>query len=196
MLAIAILTPMGWATKATDDEKVMILQTMGTTSSNVIFNEATDWHQDLIIDSGLYETTVRMLIPTKKQQEASRGIERMGTSEGWFTWVQERIDVLSQVIHHTMIRVSLLKMWLPFMLLLLVPAVYDGIMTWKIKRTNFQYASPVLHRYGVRGIGLMAIIFILLFFAPIAVHPIYIPAGLIIMCLLLGVMIGNTQKRI
>lgn len=187
---------MGWAVDAIEKEKVMIRQVMGYSGSEAIIAEADQWHTALIMESGLYEGTVRTLIPTKKQKRQSRGIERMGTAEGWFGWVQGRIDTVSQVIHHTMMRVSMLKMWLPFIPIILVPAVYDGLMTWQIKRTNFQYASPTLHRYGARGIGLITVIFLLLFFAPIAVHPIYIPVGLIAVCLLIGIMMGNMQKRI
>lgn len=196
MLAVAIFTPIGWAVDAMEKEKVMVGQVMGRSGSADIIGEAGRWHTQLIIESGLYEGTVRLLIPSKKQKERSKGIERMGTAEGWFGWVQGRIDTVSQVIHHTLMRVALLKVWLPYIAIILVPAIYDGLMTWKIKRTNFQYASPTLHRYGARGIGLVTVIFILLFFAPIAVHPIYIPAGLIIACLMTGVMVGNTQKRI
>lgn len=196
MLAVAIFTPMGWAVDAIHKEKGMIQQVMGASGSNAIISEADHWHQTLIIDSGLYAGTVKTLIPTAKQKKQSRGIERMGTQEGWFAWVRGRIDTVSQVIHHTLMRVSLLKMWLPYIPIILIPAAFDGLMTWRIKRTNFQYASPTLHRYGARGIGLIAVVFILLFFAPIAVHPIYIPAGLIAICLLMGIMIGNTQKRI
>lgn len=137
-----------------------------------------------------------MLIPSEKQKAKSRGIQNMGTAEGWFNWVQGRIDTVSEVIHHTFIRVSLLKVWAPYLLILFVPAVYDGVMTWKVKRTNFKYVSPVLHRYGLRGIGLLGVIFIILFFAPFAINPMLIPAGLIVICLLLGMTIGNTQKRI
>lgn len=187
---------MGWATKAVEQEKVLIAHVMGSKGSQAVIREATDWHQALVIDSGLYAGAIDLVIPTSKQKQKSRGIQNMGTAEGWFGWVQGRIDVLSSVIHQTMLRVAVLKVWLPYIAIILVPAVYDGIMTWKIKRTNFMYASPVFHRYGARGIGLLAVIFLLLFFAPIAVHPIYIPAGLIAMCLLLGLMIGNTQKRI
>lgn len=196
LLAVAIFTPMGWAVDAIEKEKAMIAQVMGSSGGRFISAEADDWHKTFIIDSGLYAGTVKMLIPTKKQKERSKGIERMGTAEGWFGWVQERIDTVSKVIHHTMMRVSMLKMWLPYILIILIPAAYDGLMTWKIKRTNFAYVSPVLHRYGARGVVLIAIIFLLLFFAPIAVHPIYIPVGLIAVCLLIGLMIGNTQKRI
>lgn len=169
---------------------------MGGAGTEQIVAEAAGWHQSLIIDSGLYDATVRALIPTSKQKEQSRGIQEMGTAEGWFGWVQERIDTVSSVIHQTLIRVSLLKTWLPYIAIIFIPAVYDGFMTWKVKRTNFLYASPTLNRYGARGVALLSIIFVLLFFAPLAIHPIYIPAGLILASLLVGITIGNMQKRI
>lgn len=187
---------MGWASKAIETEKTYIERHLGYKGSQSIFADATRWHRAAIIDSGAYAGTVNTLIPTAKQKEKSKGIQSMGTAEGWFGWVQGRIDTVSQVIHHTFIRVALLKVWSPYIAIFFVPALYDGLMTWKSKRTNFSYVSPVLHRYGIRGIGLLGIIFVLLFFAPIAIDPTFIPAGLMIVCLLLGMTIGNTQKRI
>ncbi|ENX5681582.1 DUF4400 domain-containing protein [Salmonella enterica] len=82
------------------------------------------------------------------------------------------------------------------MLILFVPAVYDGMMTWRIKRTNFDYASPVLHRYSVRGtMYLMAGLFIA-FFIPIALDPVVIPMTMMTCCVLVGLTFGNLQKRV
>lgn len=196
LLAIAVFTPMGWASKAIEKEKSYVERHLGYKGSQSVFGDATRWHKSIVIDSGAYDATVDMLIPTAKQKKKSRGIQRMGTAEGWFDWVRGRIDTVSEVIHHTFIRVALLKVWSPYIVIFLIPAVYDGLMTWQAKRTNFSYVSPVLHRYGMRGIGLLGVVFVLLFFAPIAIDPIFIPSGLIIVCLLLGMTIGNTQKRI
>ncbi|MDM1717347.1 DUF4400 domain-containing protein [Thiopseudomonas alkaliphila] len=196
LLAVAIFTPFGWASKAMEQEKVYIERHLGHDGSRAIFREATRWHKKVLIDSGVYAAAVDTLIPTARQKERSKGIENMGTTEGWFRWVKRRIDTVSKVIHHTFMRISLLKLWSPYILIFLVPAAYDGLMTWKVKRTNFSYVSPVLHRYGIRGIGLLFIVFLLMFFAPIAVDPIFIPFALIIACLLFGMALGNMQKRI
>ncbi|MEC6096342.1 DUF4400 domain-containing protein, partial [Enterobacter hormaechei] len=72
---------------------------------------------------------------------------------------------------------------------------YDGMMTWRIKRTNFDYASPVLHRYSVRGtMYLMAGLFIA-FFIPIALDPVVIPMTMMTCCVLVE-RSGNLQKRV
>ena len=82
------------------------------------------------------------------------------------------------------------------MLLLFVPAVYDGYMTWQIKRTNFDYASPVMHRYSVRGAAILLFGLLAAFMAPIALNPIIIPMGMMGCCVLFGLAFGNVQKRI
>ncbi|CEE92455.1 membrane hypothetical protein [Xenorhabdus nematophila str. Anatoliense] len=60
----------------------------------------------------------------------------------------------------------------------------------------FDYASPVLHRYSVRGtMYLMAGLFIV-FFVPIALDPVVIPLTMMTCCVLVGLTFGNLQKRV
>ncbi|WP_417634769.1 DUF4400 domain-containing protein, partial [Enterobacter hormaechei] len=129
-----------------------------------------------------------------EERQKSKGMQDMG--KGWFVWVKGRMEAFVNVIYQFYTRLALLAAWAPYMLILFVPAVYDGMMTWRIKRTNFDYASPVLHRYSVRGtMYLMAGLFIA-FFIPIALDPVVIPMTMMTCCVLVGLTFGNLQKRV
>ncbi|RCW98321.1 uncharacterized protein DUF4400 [Marinomonas foliarum] len=114
----------------------------------------------------------------------------------WFDWIKGRINTLSEVVYQFLARIALLVVWSPYMLILLVPAVYDGLMTWRIKRTNFDYASPIIHSYGIRSIGYLFLAFCVVSFSPFAVSPLVIPVVMMIACILIGFAIGNFQKRV
>ncbi|PBU82125.1 DUF4400 domain-containing protein, partial [Escherichia coli] len=147
-----------------------------------------------VIDSGFYEGMYQTLIPSEEERQKSKGMQDMG--KGWFVWVKGRMEAFVNVIYQFYTRLALLAAWAPYMLILFVPAVYDGMMTWRIKRTNFDYASPVLHRYSVRGtMYLMAGLFIA-FFIPIALDPVVIPMTMMTCCVLVGLTFGNLQKRV
>lgn len=194
LVVILLLVPGGWTERTIQKESELIESNLGSQARKWIYEKADDWYQAAMIDSGFYEGMYYTFIPTAEQKEGARGMEKMGS--WWFNWLEGRIQSFSDVVYQFMARAALLWVWAPYMLLLLVPAIYDGAMTRNIKRTNFDYASPVLHRYSTRFAGHLLIGMLIAFFAPVALNPVFIPIILMICCVLLGVMVGNLQKRI
>ena len=194
ILVVMILVPGDMADKTIIAENQMMEASLGKRTSDAIRDRANDWHQTIVYDSGMHSGVLDFLIPTEERRKASKGIETMG--QFWFDWTKGRVEAISRVIHQFCLRASLVVTWMPFLLILLLPAIYDGLMTWKIKRTNFQYASPVIHRYSLRGILFITVITTLAFFMPVAINPSIIPIILMIACVLLGLSFGNMQKRI
>src|SRR5690606_12689011 len=125
----------------------------------------------------------------EEERENSRGIETMGSE--FFDWWSDRVDALATLVYQIYARMALAILWLPYTLVLFIPAVFDGWMTWKIKRTNFDYSSPVVHRYSIRGIFAIGALMVIGFFIPIAFDPIIIPILLMAGCVLVGIAGGN-----
>ncbi|MBS9424197.1 DUF4400 domain-containing protein [Photorhabdus caribbeanensis] len=194
LLVILLLIPGNWIDRSIKQESVLVEQNLGIEARDWIQEKASTWLRDSIIDSGFYEGMYYMLIPSEKERQKSSGMENMG--QDWFVWVKGRMEALVNVIYQFYTRLALLMAWAPYMLILFLPAIYDGMMTWKIKRTNFDYASPVIHRYSVRGtLYLMAGLFIT-FFVPVALNPVIIPITMMACCVLVGLTFGNLQKRV
>ena len=194
LLAILILIPGDWTARAIKNESVLVKQSLGIEAQDWIHNKATTWYQSSIIDSGFYDGMYKTLIPSEAERARSRGMEGMG--KDWFVWVNGRMDAFVNIIYQFYTRAALLLAWAPYMLILFAPAIYDGWMTWKIKRTNVDYASPVVHRYSVRGtMFIMAGLFIC-FFIPFALDPVVIPLTMMACCVLVGLTVSNFQKRV
>lgn len=194
LVVVLVLVPNDFVRTAIVKESEYVQRSLGTKSQQWIKEKAVTWYQHSIIDSGAYEAIYNHLIPTKEQAKKSKGMENMGA--WWFKWVSERLAAIATLIYQFYTRLALLLMWLPYMCILLIPALYDGAMTRKIKLTNFDYASPVLHRYSMRGTWIIFTGMIVLFLTPIAIDPIYIPLALMVSCVLIGLAVGNLQKRI
>lgn len=194
LAVLLVLVPSDLTQQAIEKETQYVQRSLGPHSQKWINDKATNWYQTSLIDSGVYESVYNHLIPTQAQKDASRGMEKMGGL--WFDWVEGRLEAFGVLIYQFYTRLALLLMWLPYMLVLLIPALYDGAMTRKVKLTNFDYASPILHRYSVRGVWAIATGMSVLFLAPIAIDPIYIPVALMVSCVLMGLAVGNLQKRI
>ncbi len=85
----------------------------------------------------------------------------------WLAWVEGQIEAFGKVIYQFYVRLALLFTWLPYMLILCIPAIFDGWATWKIKQTNFDYVSPAIHRYSMRGLMILLIGLVLTFLLPL-----------------------------
>ena len=166
----------------------------GSETLHWINSQADRWYQTAMIDSGFYEGMYHTFIPTEEEKQRSKGMENMGW--WWFNWLEGRIKAFAKVVYQFFTRAALLLNWVPYMLILLIPAIHDGMMTWKIKRTNFDYASPIIHRYGARCTGYIVLALAIAFFTPIALNPNIIPMVMMVSCVLIGITLGNMQKRV
>lgn len=194
LCVILVLIPGNWMQQQILKEAEYTKSSLGVETRDWIHEKANRWFDAVIVQSGFYEEMYRTVIPTEKEKQKSRGMEKMGND--WFVWLDGRMTAALTAFYHFLTRCALLLAWLPYMLLLLIPAIYDGLMSWKIKRTNFDYASPVMHRYSVRGSTILVICLLIAFLAPIAFTPMLIPITMMIACVFLGIAMGNVQKRV
>lgn len=191
---VLLLVPGEWTKRAIDKEAGYVQRSLGDRSLDWIHETAARWYTSAILETRVLEVAHDFLVPSAAQRTRSRGIEDMG--KGMFQWWEGRIDAFGKLAYQILARMALALMWLPYICILLVPAVYDGWMTRHIKRTNFDYASPVIHRYSTRGIAAAFCGLIVLFFLPVAIDPIIIPLVMMAIATLVGLSTGNLQKRI
>lgn len=194
IIIVAVLVPGDYTGKVIHKELSMIESSLGSETLEWISGKSTDWYTATALDTGLKDGMYYLLIPTEEQRARSSGLETFG--DWWFDLAAERIESLMLVLQQIYMRLALLLVWSPYVLLLLIPSVYDGYMTWRIKVTNFDYASPVKHRYSARLFGATTVGLLMLFMLPVAIPPSIIPIALMAMCIAIGLMVGNYQKRI
>jgi|SRR5690554_4823815 len=194
IILIAVIVPGDYTGRTIVREQELIENSLGKTSLEWVQEKADAWYQTTMIDSGVKSAIYNHLIPTEEQKAKSVGLETFG--DWWFDLAADRIESVMLVIQQTYLRFALLLLWAPYILLLLIPAVYDGIQTWRIKFTNFDYASPVVHRYSARLMGICVVGMMMLLIAPVAIPPVTTPVILMIICVATGLVIGNYQKRI
>lgn len=194
MFVILVFVPGHWTEGVIKRESAMVESQLGRDTVEWIDQQALNWYNATIWETGFYHTLHTLLIPSPEERAASRGMENLGGKI--FPWVEDRLASMMHVIYQVFSRMALLLVWAPYMLILLIPALWDGVMTWKIKRTNFDYASPVWHRYGARGVFLALQCLLIAFFAPIALNPVIIPAAMMVVCVMAGLVTGNLQKRL
>lgn len=194
ILAIVILIPGNWTHKAVTKELALIRDGLGVETATWVQEKASSWYVSGFIETGIQDEAYRVLIPTEEQKQKSTGLESLG--DWWFPMVEDRLNGFFAALYQLLVRVALFAVWSPYMLLIFVPAIWDGWMMRSVKKTNFEYASPIIHRYGVRGIVFVVFSLGFVFTLPIALDPRIIPIALIATAVLTGMIVSNLQKRI
>ena len=193
-LVIAVLVPGNWTAQVIEREGRLLEERLGKEEHKWVHDKARGWFNASLIDNGLYNATRRHLVPSKQQVADSKGLQNMGNI--WFPWVDGRLQAFSNILYHCYSRFALLLTWLPYILIIFIPSIFDGLMTWKIKRNNFEYTSPIIHRYSSHGIIFLAITVVGMFIAPVVLEPLIIPFSIMLVAVLAGLVVGNMQKRI
>ena len=193
-IIVTVLIPGHWTERVIEQESELLEMRLGPEEHRWVHDKARSWFNSSLIDSGYYQAALNHIVPTEEEKARSYGMQEMGGP--WFEWAEGRLQAMANAYYHILARFALLLTWAPYFLILLVPAVYDGITTWRIKRTNFDYASPLLHQYSTMGIAYVFIGLVALFLAPIVLDPALIPAVIMVTCVMAGLMIGNLQKRV
>ncbi len=191
---IAVLVPGDWMKSTITTEQVYVAETIGEEERRYIEGKATEWFNETLVDTGFLHAMHRFLIPSEEEKAKSKGLENMGG--WWFNFLEGRIVAFQYMAYHMFARLALLLTWLPYMAILLMPALYDGYNTWQIKKTNFDYSSPIIHRFSLKAAGMALVVMVSLFLSPFAMNPLIIPSVVMVSCAMLGIAVGNLQKRI
>jgi hypothetical protein len=114
----------------------------------------------------------------------------------FFPFIQSRLDVLWETVYQMIKRLIMAWIWWPLLAVTLVPFAIDGLIRRKISQTNFDYPSPMAHRYSLYVmLGAVYLLFMGLML-PFPVPPQAIPVGIFMVAAALNVFLANTQKRV
>ena len=156
-------------------------------------NRGVAWYTTLMVDSGVVYNTFAAYTVPKEQRNAAEPTDNMWPA--FFDWWEGRLRLFFTVFYQACLRASAAVVWLPYTLLLLIPFVVDGLVQRQIKKTNFDYVSPILHRYSLHLIEILAVAIFMLFFAPWAMPVWLVPTVLVVCSASAGLILSNTQKR-
>lgn len=176
-------------------ERRLTLSIMGEGYATWAGERTGAWYDRLVVDSGIYSGAYRMMLPTAEEKERSRGLEHLG-ERGWFPYVESRLDAVFTILYHVIYRLALITAWAPYLLILAVPSIWDGMMLWRARQTGFFFNSPIVHRYSLRGVGLGLWALLALLFWPTAVNPLVIPALMAFIAWSVGNVATHMPKRL
>ena len=184
-----------WTRDIQSSEDQMLIVYFGVEKNAEIRQTSQKWFDRLFVQTGIRESVYRYFIPTERERQLSKGFENVGRHD-LFPFIQSRLDVLWDTLYQMIKRFIMAWVWLPFLAVILVPFAIDGLIRRKVSQTNFDYPSPLAHRYSLYlMLGAVYLLFMGLTL-PFPVPPQSIPIGIFIVAFALNVFLANTQKRV
>tara|TARA_R110002095_G_scaffold188154_2_gene165427 strand:- start:2120 stop:2755 length:636 start_codon:yes stop_codon:yes gene_type:complete len=195
ILLIVCLAPTSWIQKTAKSEAQMIYDYLGTDTLQHVHTKSVLWYRDLFQRTGI-ERSVREIMLPAPSDRPKKGMDAIG-EKVFFPYIRDRGEAVSDLLHQLLRRLAILLVWLPFILIVSIPAFWDGYMSWKIKRTNFAYTSPFIHKYGSKLSGTLILIALISLFAPIAIPPMLLPMLAMALVITMGIfMVSNMPKQV
>lgn len=183
-----------WFVQHIQHETDNSIRWLGADTVKAVYRAADNIFESTFVETGLYDTSYELFIPSAEERRRSKGMESMGKEI--FTQVDRRLDVMWIAAYQVIVRVLMLLLWAPYFVIILVPAIVDGVVVREIKKVNFGFSSPMFHRYAIYAIVMVLYLMLLTLFSPVQVAPIVYPLAILIIVVAMNLMVANTHKRL
>lgn len=193
IIGIATLLPNKMIDKAQSLEMSMAEKLLTESDLGMILDRTNRLYIALVIDSGAKEAVADVFMPQGPQTVDS--FEEKAS--WWFRYLEQRGEALQKITYQMVFRVIMMGYWIPFFLVVLIPAVIAGMMRWNAKRYGFDYSSPFINKNSLKILTLGLIVMFLGVFLPAPLPPLLVSTILIaIVPTVVSLLISNLPKRI
>ncbi len=187
------LVPVQWTERVMAQEQQMIRSVYGEATAQWIDGQVGDGYGRWFNDTGVRAALYDYLDFTEADRQSP---ELKGFGDGVFDYFRTVLDRFFLHMELLLQRWAQLQIWLLPLLLAWVPLLMDGYVRWKIRRTNFAFASPMLFGYALKAAGLLVMVTVMVSLLPWALPPALLPLLLFGGCLLAWVAFSQLQKRL
>lgn len=193
LIAILFLIPSDHVTEYGQGERTRVASVLGAESEQRITQRADMWFDMLFVRTNIYPWIHEFLFDRyTTDTEVGGSFDDRGTSD----WIEERFESVWLSVYMSMYRVGTILFWVPFIALILIPAMIDGWSEREKRKWRFIFSSPGVHAssktiYWLLGMGLLALIMF-----PIRVDVMVYPIIMLIATMVGWSMIINLSKRI
>ncbi len=193
-LLICLLIPESFVKAQIKYEVMDIADKLGAATAQEVRQDTTKIFDSIVVDTGIYTTLHRMVIPSRAEQQRSKGMESLG--KDIFPFVQSRLEAMWYSVSQAIMRLVHFLVWLPFLLLLIIPAMLDGVFQRRIRITTFRHVSALRHRMGFRGIVVIIFGLFIIALMPFGIPTLVFPVIGAAIAFLINMSITFTQKRL
>lgn len=192
---VILVIPQSWLDTLTRSEAVQNRAQIGRVSGDWVEQRGAHLFEQSIVATGILESVRRFVLPTEEEMANSRGMQNFGR-HGWFPYVSGRLQAVEVAMRRMFSRLVMFYFWLPIAPLVVIPAVFDGMMTWRKRQYSFDYASPLVHGWAAKCAVTLTIGAVVALLWPTPVPALAFPMFYVAAGVCLQQMTAHTQKRI
>lgn len=186
MAIILIFLPRSYIQETTAHEEQMVRSQLSPQSLEFITDRTRALFQYWFMDTGIVDASYTYSGYEGKDKFDDRGLS---------AWVDLRLHVVWLAVYLMLFRWQVMYVWLPGTTVLTVPLMVDGIAQREIRKYQFSYASPTVHRKTTQTLRVLLASMILLPLLPLSCPPLSYPIAIGLGALALWIMLVNSQKR-
>ncbi len=166
-------------------------------SAQIAEDRAMQWYTAVFIKTGVTQFTFDVVEPGrhKPATDGQPGSKADQASSRLTAWWQQRMRVLWSIAFQFLVRLSNLMIWIPLLMLIMLPSVVDAFVVRKIKGTNFSLASPHMQLLGTKAMVALVVVYLLLQMAPVVLHPAWAPIAMALFAMATWIGITFFAKR-
>ncbi|WP_293689039.1 DUF4400 domain-containing protein [Thiolapillus sp.] len=193
VLIVSAVVKQSWIVQNIQEETFKNERVFGHQTAQNIRKRADDIYTRWFVKTGIQDSLYQMLLP---QNNHSGGLDLGPVSDSVFSHVEGSLGTFWAVVYQIIVRLQVWWMWLPAALLLIIPAIIDGVMMRKVKIVAHLTSSSIRLKYATLTIVISLFMMTAALVSPFAVNPL-LPLILILCCILMfSVILANVQKDI
>lgn len=193
VIAYAVLVQESWLQSTLTREQASHYAFLGEDQARYAETRASNTFNRWFVNSGVMSHSFQALVPTPEQRANSKGIENLGSQI--FPWMEKRIRAWWTLVYQVLLRFSNAMLWWPFFVLAAVPFFIDALVVRRVKATTFGLTSPHLQGIAARSIPIILLGYFLVMFAPVFIHPAWVPAVIFVTSAALWMGVSQFVKR-
>jgi len=169
---------------------------LGTPAASEAEDRAARWFTVLVVNHGWLDRSGPSSAATPAAMNGSEAARKVSHAiELAQTWASARVAVMWAVFYQLLTRVSVSAIWLPFLIVVLVPFVVDGWVVRKIKSGSFGRSSPHAFVFGRHFVALSPLLYVVLLLVPLPIPAYVLPVLCVVCGVSLWAAIAHFAKR-
>ncbi|ODU40898.1 MAG: hypothetical protein ABS98_15120 [Lysobacteraceae bacterium SCN 69-48] len=169
---------------------------LGAAAASHAEGRAAGWFKTLIVDRGLLDHSSFGGSDPSFDSNKSETVRKIGMGiDAAKGWAGARVAVMWAMVYQVLTRLSVSAIWLPYLIVVLVPFVVDGWVLRRIKSGSFGRSSPHAFVFGRHFVFLSPLIYLVLLVVPVPLPAFVLPVLCIVCGVSLWAAIAHFAKR-
>jgi hypothetical protein len=164
LLLFTVILREDWVAQTIATERGDAERMLGPALTAELAARGARWSDAALVGSGIVDASYALFTVPAAGLAQDSGFD---AAVPWYrAWFERRLAVLFALAGQCFQRASFALPWLPAGLLLILPCTLDGVVRRQVRRSTFDYCSPLVYRGGIVTVEWIGMTLLLSLVAP------------------------------